>query len=105
MSEELQRIMAIDDPYLLLREVTARLADAQHEVTELARLRRRVVQDLHAQGLSYAQIAVQAGLSRRRIHQIRHTGPAPGRRLSRQGSRRGSSAAARRRTRADGRRR
>ncbi|MFF5536967.1 sigma-70 family RNA polymerase sigma factor [Streptomyces cinerochromogenes] len=77
MSDELQRIMAIDDPYLLLREVTTRLADAQHEVTELARLRRRVVQDLHAQGLSYAQIAAKAGLSRGRIHQIRHTGPAP----------------------------
>jgi transcriptional regulator with XRE-family HTH domain len=53
------------------------LADAQQEVTELARLRRRVVQDLHAQGLSYAQIATKAGLSRGRIHQIRHTGPAP----------------------------
>ncbi|GAA2538617.1 MULTISPECIES: sigma-70 family RNA polymerase sigma factor [Streptomyces] len=77
MSDELQRIMAIDDPYLLLREVTNRLADAQQEVTELARLRRRVVQDLHAQGLSYAQIAAKAGLSRGRIHQIRHTGPAP----------------------------
>ncbi|MER6404132.1 sigma-70 family RNA polymerase sigma factor [Streptomyces viridosporus] len=77
MSDELQRIMAIDDPYLLLREVTTRLADAQQEVTELARLRRRVVQDLHAQGLSYAQIAAKAGLSRGRIHQIRHTGPAP----------------------------
>ncbi|GGY57378.1 hypothetical protein GCM10010385_02830 [Streptomyces geysiriensis] len=77
MSDELQRIMAIDDPYLLLREVTTRLADAQQEVTELARLRRRVVQDLHAQGLSYAQIATKAGLSRGRIHQIRHTGPAP----------------------------
>ncbi|MGW1276847.1 sigma-70 family RNA polymerase sigma factor [Streptomyces tsukubensis] len=77
MSDELQRIMAIDDPYLLLREVTSRLADAQQEVTELARLRRRVVQDLHAQGLSYAQIAAKAGLSRGRIHQIRHTGPAP----------------------------
>ncbi|MEU6272374.1 sigma factor-like helix-turn-helix DNA-binding protein [Streptomyces populi] len=77
MSDELQRIMAIDDPYLLLRAVTARLADAQQEVTELARLRRRVVQDLHAQGLSYAQIAEKAGLSRGRIHQIRHTGPAP----------------------------
>ncbi|MGW0945966.1 sigma factor-like helix-turn-helix DNA-binding protein, partial [Streptomyces sp. NPDC002623] len=62
---------------LLLREVTTRLADAQQEVTELARLRRRVVQDLHAQGLSYAQIAEKAGLSRGRIHQIRHTGPAP----------------------------
>ncbi|MFE1024569.1 sigma-70 family RNA polymerase sigma factor [Streptomyces sp. NPDC058818] len=77
MSDEMQRIMAIDDPYLLLREVTTRLADAQQEVTELARLRRRVVQDLHAQGLSYAQIATKAGLSRGRIHQIRHTGPAP----------------------------
>ena len=77
MSDELQRIMAIDDPYLLLRKVTSRLADAQQEVTELARLRRRVVQDLHAQGLSYAQIAEKAGLSRGRIHQIRHTGPAP----------------------------
>lgn len=77
MSDELQRITAIDDPYLLLREVTTRLADAQQEVTELARLRRRVVQDLHAQGLSYAQIAEKAGLSRGRIHQIRHTGPAP----------------------------
>ncbi|MDG5807562.1 sigma factor-like helix-turn-helix DNA-binding protein [Streptomyces ossamyceticus] len=77
MSDELQRIMAIDDPYRLLREVTTRLADAQQEVTELARLRRRVVQDLHAQGLSYAQIAEKAGLSRGRIHQIRHTGPAP----------------------------
>ncbi|WP_309054192.1 sigma-70 family RNA polymerase sigma factor [Streptomyces sp.] len=77
MSDELRRIMAIGDPYLLLREVTTRLADAQQEVTELARLRRRVVQDLHAQGLSYAQIAAKAGLSRGRIHQIRHTGPAP----------------------------
>jgi hypothetical protein len=77
MSDELRRITAIADPYLLLREVTTRLAEAQQEVTELARLRRRVVQDLHAQGLSYAQIAAKAGLSRGRIHQIRHTGPAP----------------------------
>jgi hypothetical protein len=46
-------------------------------VTELARLRRRLIQDLHAQGMSYAQIAQAAGLSRGRIHQIRHTGPAP----------------------------
>jgi hypothetical protein len=77
VADALQRIKAIDDPYLLLREVTTRLAEAQQEVTELARLRRRVVQDLHAKGLSYAQIAEKAGLSRGRIHQIRHTGPAP----------------------------
>lgn len=77
MSDELRRIAAIDDPYLLLREATDRLASAQQEVTELARLRRRVVQDLRAQGMSYARIAATAGLSRGRIHQIRHTGPAP----------------------------
>ncbi|MFC4062272.1 sigma factor-like helix-turn-helix DNA-binding protein [Planomonospora corallina] len=76
-SSDLDRIAAIDDPYLLLRAATERLNAAQQEVTELARLRRRVIQELHAQGLSYAQIAEKAGLSRGRIHQIRHTGPAP----------------------------
>ncbi|MGK5558132.1 sigma-70 family RNA polymerase sigma factor [Actinomadura kijaniata] len=77
MPGEFERIAQIDDPYELLRAATARLAEAQQEVTELARLRRRLIQDLHAQGMSYAQIAQAAGLSRGRIHQIRHTGPAP----------------------------
>ncbi len=77
MSEELERIAAIEDPFVLLRVATERLQAAQTEVTELSRLRRRVIQDLHAKGMSYAQIAEKAGLSRGRIHQIRHTGPAP----------------------------
>ncbi|WP_436772236.1 sigma-70 family RNA polymerase sigma factor [Yinghuangia sp. YIM S09857] len=77
MSVDLEHIRAIDDPFELLRVVTGRLADAQREVTELARLRRGVVQDLHAKGMSYAQIAEAAGLSRGRIHQIRQSGPAP----------------------------
>ncbi|MFD0685698.1 sigma-70 family RNA polymerase sigma factor [Actinomadura fibrosa] len=77
MPGDLERIAQIDDPYELLRAATERLAEAQQEVTELARLRRRLIQDLHAQGMSYAQIANAAGLSRGRIHQIRHTGPAP----------------------------
>jgi hypothetical protein len=76
-SSELESIAAIEDPYVLLRAATERLNAAQQEVTELARLRRRVIQDLHAQGMSYAQIAEAAGLTRGRIHQIRHTGPAP----------------------------
>ncbi|MFC4533983.1 sigma factor-like helix-turn-helix DNA-binding protein [Sphaerisporangium dianthi] len=76
-SSELERIAAIEDPYVLLRAATERLNAAQQEVAELARLRRRVIQDLHAQGMSYAQIAEAAGLTRGRIHQIRHTGPAP----------------------------
>ncbi len=65
------------DPFELLREATAHMATAQQEVTELARLRRRVVQELHDKGMSYAQIADKVGLTRGRIHQIRHGGPAP----------------------------
>ena len=76
-SSDLERIAAIEDPYQLIRVATERLSAAQQEVTELARLRRRVIQEVHAQGVSYAQIAEQAGLSRGRIHQIKHTGPAP----------------------------
>ncbi|MHB1430813.1 MAG: sigma-70 RNA polymerase sigma factor region 4 domain-containing protein [Streptosporangiaceae bacterium] len=77
MAGDYERIAQIIDPYELLRAATTRLGEAQQEVTELARLRRRVIQDLHAKGMSYAQIGDAAGLSRGRIHQIRHTGPAP----------------------------
>lgn len=77
VSVDLARFAEIDDPFELLRVVTGRLAEAQREVIELARLRRGVVQDLHAKGMSYAQIAEAAGLSRGRIHQIRQSGPAP----------------------------
>src|SRR6266542_5018343 len=74
---EIERVAALDDPYALLQEVTKRMAQAQREVTELARLRRRVIEQLYGQGRSYAQIAEAAGLSRGRIHQLRHRGPAP----------------------------
>jgi hypothetical protein len=77
VSDEVERIAAIDDPFSLLRAATEQLSIAQQDVTELARLRRRVIQELHEQGLSYADIAEAAGLSRGRIHQIRHQGPAP----------------------------
>jgi hypothetical protein len=73
---EIERLAALEDPYALLQAVTKRMAEAQREVTELARLRRRVIQQLQAQGRSYAQIAEAAGLSRGRIHQLRHRGPA-----------------------------
>ncbi len=73
-SGELQRIAAIGDPYAQLRAVTQRLAELQQEVKELAQLRRHVVEQLHAQGLSYSQIARAAGLSRGRIGQLRQHG-------------------------------
>ena len=77
MTGEVERIADIEDPFELLRLATERLAAAQRDVTELSRLRRRVIQDLHGQGMSYSQIADAAGLTRGRIHQIRHQGPAP----------------------------
>ena len=77
LAAEIERLEALEDPYALLQEVTKRMAEAQREVTELARLRRRVINELQAQGHSYARIAEAAGLSRGRIHQLRHRGPAP----------------------------
>lgn len=77
MSDEVDRIAQIADPVELLKAATARLSQAQQEVTDLARLRRRKIQDLHDQGMSYSQIAEAAGLSRGRIHQVRHAGPPP----------------------------
>ncbi|MGH3570166.1 MAG: helix-turn-helix domain-containing protein [Pseudonocardia sp.] len=77
MAGEVERIAQIDDPFELIRATTERLGAAQQEVTDLARLRRRKIQDLHDEGLSYAQIAEAAGLSRARIHQVRHSGPPP----------------------------
>jgi hypothetical protein len=76
MTNEVERIAAMRDRFELLREATARMAAAQDEVTELAWLRRRVIQELHDMGISYAEIAQQVGLTRGRIHQIRHAGPA-----------------------------
>ncbi|MEY9969554.1 uncharacterized protein YjiS (DUF1127 family) [Streptacidiphilus sp. MAP12-16] len=77
MAGETQRIAAIKDPFALLRAATNRLAEAQQEVTELSRLRQRVIAELHDQGMSYAQIAAEAGLTRGRIHQLRQSAPGP----------------------------
>lgn len=77
MAGETQRIAAIKDPFELLRAATVRLAEAQQEVTELSRLRQRVISELHEQGMSYAQIAAEAGLTRGRIHQLKQSAPAP----------------------------
>lgn len=68
---------AIDDRVARLRAATEGLSTAQRDMTELARMRRALIQDLHDEGWSYTQIAEAAGLSRGRIHQVRHHGPSP----------------------------
>jgi hypothetical protein len=77
MTDEIERIAAITDPFEALRAATQRMATAQREVTELSRLRKRLIADLREQGMTYAEIADKAGLTRGRIHQIRTTGPVP----------------------------
>ncbi|MGO1056464.1 hypothetical protein [Crossiella sp. CA198] len=77
MNEDVERIARIDDPFELIKVATVRLQAAQQEVTDLARLRRRVIQELHDAGSSYTTIAKATGISRARIHQVRHGGPPP----------------------------
>lgn len=76
-NDEVARIAAIEDRVQRLRAATVGLSTAQRTMTELARIRRGLVQDLHDEGWSFADIAEAAGLSRGRVHQIRHQGPAP----------------------------
>lgn len=75
--EEVERIAHIEDRLARLRAATDALSRTQRTMTELARLRRGLIQELHLEGWSFAQIAEAAGLSRGRIHQVRHQGPAP----------------------------
>jgi len=75
--DEVARVAAIGDRELRLRAATQGVSTAQRTMTELARMRRALIQELHSEGWSYAQIAAAAGLSRGRIHQVRHQGPAP----------------------------
>lgn len=76
-TDEVARVAAIDDRIERLRAATVGVSTAQQTMTELARLRRALVQELHDEGWTYAEIAEAAGLSRGRVHQVRHQGPAP----------------------------
>jgi hypothetical protein len=77
MTDLVARISAIPDRIEQLRQVTTSLAESQEQTTELARLRRRLIQELHDEGLSFTKIAEAAGISRGRVSQLRSSGPAP----------------------------
>src|SRR6266542_6112942 len=76
-TDEVARVAAIEDRVQRLRAATEGVSTAQRTMTELARLRRALVQELHEEGWTFAEIAEAAGLSRGRVHQVRHQGPAP----------------------------
>lgn len=59
-----------------MRQVSALLAIRQEEITELSRIRKETLGDLQKRGLSQAEIAMLAGVSRGRIGQLAKAGPA-----------------------------
>lgn len=59
-----------------MRQVSVLLATRQEEITELSRIRKETLGDLQKQGLSQAEIAALAGVSRGRIGQLAKVGPA-----------------------------
>jgi hypothetical protein len=70
-----------DDPRRQGRRATELLALYQQRMIELARLRRECMRRLQAEGLSYAAVAAEFGLSKGRIGQITQTAPPPERAL------------------------
>ncbi|MEU6564805.1 hypothetical protein [Nocardia nova] len=76
-ADDVARVFAIEDKVERLKAATEGVAAAQQTINELTRIRRAVIQDLHAEGWTFARIGAAAGLSRARIHQVSTQGPVP----------------------------
>jgi DNA-directed RNA polymerase specialized sigma24 family protein len=59
-----------DTLFAQLRDVTGQITEAQQRINQLSADRRRIINQLRAQGYSLAEIADTAGITRGRIHQI-----------------------------------
>ena len=59
-----------DTLFAQLRDVTDRITATQQTINDLSATRRRIINQLRAQGYSLADIADKAGITRGRIHQI-----------------------------------
>jgi len=57
-----------------LVSVSAQVTETQQKLETLANRRRQLVDKLHANGMSYAQIGAEIGLTRSRAHQIHEGG-------------------------------
>jgi hypothetical protein len=75
-SDDVEQVEAITDPAARARAATELLGKHQEIVTKLARIRRRAINDLRAQGLSHAQVGSALGLTRGRIAQLHTAGHA-----------------------------
>jgi hypothetical protein len=75
-NDDVEQVEAITDPPARARAATELLSKHQEIVTKLARIRRRAINDLRAQGLSHAQVGSALGLTRGRIAQLHTAGHA-----------------------------
>jgi hypothetical protein len=71
--EEIAEIAEIADPAERARAAGQLLAEHQSAVSQLARVRKQAIAELRANGLSYAQVGKELGLTRGRIAQLRTT--------------------------------
>lgn len=62
-----------DTLFAQLRDVTDQITKTQQTINDLSATRRRIINQLRAQGYSLAEIADKAGITRGRIHQISNT--------------------------------
>ncbi len=76
MIDSVRELRELPDRFEAVRRATKKMAEARQEATELGRLRKLLIAELHDEGHSYGDIAKAVGLSRGRIHQIKQDGPA-----------------------------
>jgi hypothetical protein len=77
MLEDLKRLIQVEDPVKRGQQATALLTECQAAITELARIRREVIDELRKGGMTQAEVAKALGLTRARVSQISKLGPPP----------------------------
>jgi transposase len=70
-ADAFEQVRQVADPAERARRATELLAVYQQRSVELARLRREAIDQLQAEGLSYAEVAARLGLSKGRVGQIK----------------------------------
>jgi hypothetical protein len=74
--EDVEKVESIGDPAARAKAATELLSTRQADISRLARIRQRAIEELRATGLSYAQVGEALGVTRGRIAQIRAAGHA-----------------------------
>jgi hypothetical protein len=74
--EDVDTVESIEDPAARAKAATELLSTRQADISRLARIRQRAIEELRATGLSYAQVGEALGVTRGRIAQIRAAGHA-----------------------------